>query len=45
MYNFIECNESVKFENDFDRKFDLIWQSFPPQSLSDKKDSSLGAIF
>ena len=43
MFNYIDCYWRDEFEekfNDFDLK-----QSFPPITLSDKKDKTIGEVF
>jgi hypothetical protein len=40
----VDTNDSIEFETDPERNFDLF-NSFPPTSLSDKKDQLLNDVF
>ncbi len=44
LYQFVDTNDSIEFETEPERNFDLF-SSFPPTSLLDKKDQLLSEVF
>ena len=44
MYNWVETNDEIEFENQKARVFDLF-MSYPPISLSERKEEYLKDVF